>query len=84
MDTTKTNVSLYGGWPLTPSKRRLGELALTCPSCGSQDITITGMPGAFGTGPGGRWRMGDQGGSDFAVCPCGAKGHLQKEGHSAR
>lgn len=77
MTTSTPKTSLYGGWPLTPSKVWPGETALTCPACFSQDVTIKTEPGAFGTAPGGRWRMGDRGGRDVAVCKCGNKGYHQ-------
>jgi hypothetical protein len=50
-----------GGWPLTPSLRYPGELALTCPWCGSQQITLT-----VAYGPGGR--LGDPGAHDIVLC----------------
>jgi len=33
-----------GWWPQTPSQRWPGEDALTCPACGSQNVTISGGP----------------------------------------
>jgi hypothetical protein len=70
--------SLYGGWPLTPSKRRPGEQALTCGSCGGQDISLETEFAGRGTGPGGRPRAFDVGNRSVAVCrSCGARGrHL--------
>lgn len=67
--------SAYGQWPLKPSKRWPGENALTCPFCRSQDIVLTTIPGGRGTGPMGRWRMGDSGGTSVAKCNgCGQLG----------
>lgn len=61
-------------WPLVPSKAFPGELTLACPKCESTDVTLTIAPGAYGTGPCGRWRMGDQGGSDLIICnACGRR-----------
>lgn len=69
-------VSFYGHWPLSPSRRWKGEDALTCPKCKSQNISLITEPGALGTGPNGRWRMGDQGGRELAKCEdCGEKGY---------
>lgn len=56
------------GWPLVPSRRFPGETTLACPKCGSLDVTMTIRPGAYGTGPGNSWRIGDQGGHDLNVC----------------
>jgi hypothetical protein len=71
--------SIYAGWPLTPSKRHPGEGALTCPKCGSLDIAETILPGPRGTGPEGCWRMGDPGGIDVAICPCGERGYKKEK-----
>jgi hypothetical protein len=58
---------------LTPSRRFSNELSLECPECHSKDIMMTIEPGGIGTGPGGRWRMGDSGGTDIDVCnQCGS------------
>ena len=38
----KTANNFDQGWILTPSARRPGEDALTCPDCGGQDITMSG------------------------------------------
>jgi hypothetical protein len=60
------------GWPLVPSRAYPGESTVACPACGSRDIDLTVLPGAGGTGPGGRWRMGDNGGKDLNRCrACG-------------
>lgn len=56
------------GWPLVPSPHFKGETCLACPKCKSTHVTLSIARGAFGTGPGGRWRMGDQGGREFAYC----------------
>jgi len=72
----QVELSFYGGWPITPSRKWKGEGALTCPKCKSQRISLTVERGAFGTGPGNRWRMGDQGGRELALCQdCGNKGY---------
>ena len=69
--------SLYGGWPRVPSKMHPGELTIQCPFCKSIDITLTVEPGLIGTGLEGRWRMGDPGGRELALCnSCGKKGYL--------
>jgi hypothetical protein len=58
-----------GGWPLVMVA---GERRLTCPHCGSFEISISVRPGVYGSGPGRSWRMGDPGGRDFAYChACG-------------
>lgn len=60
------------GWPLVPSRTYPGESTLACPDCGSRDVALTVLPGARGTGPGGRWRMSDGGGKDLNECnACG-------------
>lgn len=70
-------LSLYGAWPLVPSKVHPGELTIQCPFCKSTDIALTVEPGPIGTGPEGRWRMGDPGGRELALCSrCKKKGYL--------
>lgn len=60
------------GWPLVPSPTYPGAKALACPSCGRSAVEMSTLPGGHGTGPGGRWRMGDNGGRDYNRChPCG-------------
>lgn len=54
------------GWPLVPSVRFPGESALSCPACGSLNITMT-----VAYGPGGR--LGDPGAHD--IIRCGDCGH---------
>lgn len=62
------------GLPLTESKSFPGEWCLHCPACNSSDLTLGIAPGPFGTGPGGRWRMGDAGGKEYAhCCNCGRR-----------
>lgn len=75
--STEKPKSLYGGWPLTPSTVWPGELSLECPKCWGKNITLTVEPGGIGTGPNGRWRMGDGGGREVAICTCGNKGYHQ-------
>jgi hypothetical protein len=60
------------GWPLVPSPDYPGAKALACPACGRCAVEMSTLPGGTGTGPGGRWRMGDSGGRDYNRChPCG-------------
>lgn len=60
------------GWPLVASIHFKGELTIGCPRCASTDVTLTILPGPFGTGPRGIWRMGDYGGKDLNICnACG-------------
>ena len=60
------------GWPIVPSLTFPGEGALACPACGSRDVILTVRSGAYGTAPGGRWRMGDNGGHELNACAtCG-------------
>lgn len=47
------------GWPLAPSTHFPGEMTLSCPNCFSTNITILSVPMGRGTGPNGRFRMGD-------------------------
>jgi hypothetical protein len=61
------------GWPLVASPTYPGETTLACPACGSVRVELTTRPGGHGTGPGGRWRMGDPGGA--ALNRCAACGH---------
>jgi hypothetical protein len=61
-----------GGWPLRSSKVFPGEMTLCCPKCWSANVTQTVSPGGTGTGPGGRWRMGDPGSREMNKCEdCG-------------
>ncbi len=62
-----------GGWPLTVVLWPLGaweqgEMALTCPQCGSFELSQGVHPGVYGTGPGRTWRMGDPGGTNYVYC----------------
>ena len=60
------------GWPLVPSPVYPEETTLACPSCGRCAVEMSTLPGGRGTGPGGRWRMGDGGGRDYNRClACG-------------
>ncbi len=60
------------GWPTVPSQAFPGERTWACPKCWSTNITYGSHPGAYGTAPGGRWRMGDAGGCNYARCnDCG-------------
>jgi hypothetical protein len=69
----------YGGWPMVPSELRSGELTIQCRYCRSTNISLTVDPGPLGTGPGGRWRLGDSGGREVARCnSCGKKGELMQ------
>jgi len=61
------NVGAHG-WPLVPSQRFPGERDLICPACGSARVTLGSSPGGRGSGPRGRWRMGDPGGAAYAEC----------------
>ena len=71
------------GWPMVPSKAFPGELTNGCPTCGSTDVTITGAYAARGTGPCGRGRLGDPGGSSWLLCNgCGAKSEPLKDSKS--
>lgn len=62
------------GWPMTVLLHDLnpvtkaGSVMVTCPHCASFDVFMTIAPGGLGTGPGGRWRMGDPGGRDYTGC----------------
>ena len=61
-----------GGWPLVPSEAFPGELALACPECGSQAVSMGGIHPHRGTGPGGRGRLGDPGAWEINDCvDCG-------------
>lgn len=54
-----------GGWPIID-----GELC--CPACLSSDVDLTCRYPAFGTGPGGRGRLGDPGAREINECrACG-------------
>jgi hypothetical protein len=70
-----------GGFPLTMRVRNeLGwvpEPMLVCPVCGSLHIYQAVAPGGRGTGPGGRWRVGDPGGA--CIVECGECGHKVEE-----
>lgn len=60
------------GWPLVNSPYFKGEKTLACPKCGSTSIVMTIRPGGRGSGPHGRWRMGDPESSDVNACnDCG-------------
>lgn len=54
----------------------LGDLAMTCRNCGTQNqIVLTTEFTSYGTGPGGRHRLGDPS-RNVAVCQaCGARGY---------
>jgi hypothetical protein len=70
----------YGGWPLVPSKNFPGETTIACKACGSTDVKLTGCYGYPGTGPGGRGRLGDPGGLDWAECSaCKARGYASQK-----
>ncbi len=43
----------------------------TCPACGSSNTIITTRPTGRGTGPHGRWRLGDSGRNVKACLDCG-------------
>ena len=61
-----------GGWPLVPSKAFPGEYTLSCPKCKTTNITMTCRYPVYGTGPGGRGRLGDHGTRDVNRCnECG-------------
>lgn len=64
----------YGllGWPLVPSVRFPDEQTLACPKCGSLDVTLTSVPAGRGSGPSGRYRLGD---SYRPVNRCESCGH---------
>lgn len=55
--TTKTHGA--HGWPLVPSTRFPGERMLAYPECGETDYIMSSIGAGFGSGPGGRHRMGD-------------------------
>lgn len=72
------NQSLYGGWPLVPLTQGpfKGERTLACPKCKGTSVTLTTEHPPFGTGPNNRWRMGDAGARELALCnSCGEKGY---------
>jgi predicted RNA-binding Zn-ribbon protein involved in translation (DUF1610 family) len=60
------------GWPLAPSKRFPGETTLSCPACGSVNITLGVEYPRYGTGSKGQGRLGDRGAMDYVKCEeCG-------------
>lgn len=58
--------SRYGNWPMTTSHRP-GELSIECPDCMSKCIRFSSSWTGLGTGPLGRYRLGDQS-RDYAEC----------------
>ena len=60
------------GWPLVPSTRFPGEQQLACPKCGASEYVMSSLGAGFGSGPGGRHRMGD---NFIPVITCKACGH---------
>lgn len=61
-----------GGWFRTQVTAT--DNYLTCPDCYSYRVALTIDPGAYGTGPGRSWRMGDPGGRQVAECMgCGRR-----------
>lgn len=64
------------GFLKVPSKTRPGGFDQACPKCKSRKVTMTIQPGGRGSGPGGRWRMGDSGGKEITRCDdCGHIGY---------
>jgi hypothetical protein len=57
--------SRYGNWPMTSKDGK--EPALECKHCGSQKISFHSMWSGLPSGPGGRYRLGDQS-KDYVVC----------------
>lgn len=47
------------GFLKVPSPKFPGEMTKACPKCGSTNWTMTVAPSGVGSGPGGRWRLGD-------------------------
>lgn len=62
------------GWPrafITSGPFR-GELGLACPQCGAQDYRMGIQYPPYGTGAGGRGRLGDPGAVEYIECKaCG-------------
>lgn len=56
METKQTGAL---GWPMVPSARFPKEMTLSCPKCGSTNITMSVVGSGIGSGSGGRWRLGD-------------------------
>jgi transcription elongation factor Elf1 len=55
------------GWPLVPSKAFPGEQTLTCPVCGSTNVTLSVIYGPSG-------RLGDPGSLNTITCEsCGKR-----------
>ena len=59
-------------WPKVPSPTFPGETISSCPKCGSISIEMGCRWATYGTGPGGRGRMGDPGAIEYKTCKdCG-------------
>lgn len=72
---SEPKTSLYGGWPLTPSRVFPKETSLECPFCKGKNITITSESRGLGTGPNGRSRLGDPSVGVVKCETCGKKGY---------
>ena len=62
------------GWPLVaggPNDAFPNEKKLVCPSCGKADWTMFSVPDGAGSGPGGRFRFGDNSRGAIRCNACG-------------
>lgn len=62
------------GWPLI--KGTDSEMHLHCPKCSARSVTMGTQWPVYGTGPGGRGRMGDPGAME--TIKCNACGHSER------